>query len=153
MLGGHGPHIATVLWWSDFGVIWKVACNTQTLPQRLHFDSDLRLLMDLALGVDQNSPFSADSIAGLKAGVVTELASRGFPLEHSAADRSHVPIDHSFLQLLLADTQNPEVHLGAFASGVRVGPGARLPRRPRRTRQRRNGASQMYPANCIEPGE
>ena len=48
----------------------------------------------------------------------------------SDEDRKNIPIDCRFLQLLLTAAQDPEVHLCPFASGVRVGPGARLPRLP-----------------------
>ena len=37
-------------------------------------------------------------------------------------------MDYRFLQLLLTAAEDPEVSLGEFARGVRVGPGARLPR-------------------------
>ena len=45
-------------------------------------------------------------------------------------DRTDIPIDYRYLQLLLVAAEDPEVGLGDIASGVRVGPGARLPRIP-----------------------
>ena len=41
-----------------------------------------------------------------------------------------MPIDYRFIGLLLEASQDPDVSLGSFAAGVRVGPGARLPRLP-----------------------
>ena len=41
-----------------------------------------------------------------------------------------MPVDFRFLQLLLEGAQDQEVHLGTFARGVRVCPGARLPPLP-----------------------
>ena len=45
-------------------------------------------------------------------------------------DRVDLPIDFRFLQLLLQAAEDPEVGLGDFSQGVRVGPGVRLPRLP-----------------------
>ena len=45
-------------------------------------------------------------------------------------DRPDLPIDVWFVALLFEASEDPEVSLGNFASGVPVGPGARLPRLP-----------------------
>ena len=48
-----------------------------------------------------------------------------------------MPIDFRYLDLLLRASRDPEVALGSFAKGVRVGPGARLPRLPALYRPKR----------------
>ena len=48
----------------------------------------------------------------------------------TSKDRVDVPIDFRFLAALLTAAQDPEVELGDFACGVKVGPGVRLPRLP-----------------------
>ena len=112
-----------------------------------------RLLMDLALGKVSSSPFSPESIAALKFDVVSCLASQGISLMHSDDDRKDVPIDYRFLQLLLTAAQDPEVHLGNFSSGVRVGPGARLPRLPALYLPKKKWRlpQQMDPSDYVEP--
>ena len=79
-------------------------------------------------GKVSSSPFSPESIAALNFDVVSDLASQGTSLMPSDEDRKDIPFDYRFLQLLLTAAQDPEVYLGPFASGVRVGPRARLPR-------------------------
>ena len=112
-----------------------------------------RLLMDLALGKVSSSPFSLESIAALKFDVVSDLASQGISLMPSDEDRKDIPIDYRFLQLLLTAAQDLEVHLGPFASGVNVGPGARLPRLPALYPPKKKWRlpQQMDPSNYIEP--
>ena len=51
-------------------------------------------------------------------------------MKSSPQDRTDLPIDYRFLELLLDASGDPEVGLGLFARGVRVGPGSRLPRLP-----------------------
>ena len=41
-----------------------------------------------------------------------------------------VPIDYRFLDILLRAAEDPEVGLGEYAHGVKVGPGTRMPRLP-----------------------
>ena len=62
--------------------------------------------------------------------MIKELASEGLHLTRKAEDRADVPIDFRFFDLLLRSSEDPEVGLGEFAVGVRVGPGARMPRLP-----------------------
>ena len=75
-------------------------------------------------------PFPSDEVKNLKAEVVQCAATSGYDLRREAADRINTPIDFRFLQLLLTVAGDPEVHLGDLSLGVRVGPGARLPRLP-----------------------
>ena len=88
------------------------------------------LLTSLALGKVAECPFPSDEVKNLKAEVVQCAEANGYEMRREAADRINVPIDFRFLQLLLTVTVDPEVHLGDFSLGVRVGPGARLPRLP-----------------------
>ena len=41
-----------------------------------------------------------------------------------------VPIDYRFLDIILRAAEDPEVGLGEYAQGVKVGPGTRMPRLP-----------------------
>ena len=95
------------------------------------------LLTSLALGKVSECPFSPDSIQSLKQSIVKNLASRGLNLDRQVGDREDVPIDFRYLDLLLRASRDPEVALGSFAKGVRVGPGARLPRLPALYRPKR----------------
>ena len=112
-----------------------------------------QLLMDLALGKVTESPFDADSVEKLKSDVVGYLSSCGYRLVSNPKDRKDVPIDCRFLQLLLTASEDPEVRLGSFACGVRVGPGARLPRLPALYPPKRKWRppEQADPSDCNEP--
>ena len=88
------------------------------------------LLTSLALGKISECPFSSDSVQSLKHAVIRSLAARGFSLNREERDREDIPLDFRYLDLLLRASRDPEVALGSFARGVRVGPGTRLPRLP-----------------------
>ena len=88
------------------------------------------LLTSLAIGQVSDSHFSTDSIRALKQAVVEGLATGGFSLARKEGDRTDVPLDFRYLDLLLRAASDPEVALGSFAGGVRVGPGERVPRLP-----------------------
>ena len=88
------------------------------------------MLTSLPLGKVAECPFPSDEVKNLKAEVVRCAEANGYELRREAADRINAPIDFRFLQLLLTVAGDPEVHLGDFSLGVRVGPGARLPRLP-----------------------
>ena len=87
-----------------------------------------QLLTDLALGKVKECPFGKGSIRDLKESSLVALGRHGLSLQRNEEDRRDIPIDFRYLQLLLTAAEDPEVNLGSFASGVRVGPGARLPR-------------------------
>ena len=53
-----------------------------------------------------------------------------FLMRRKEGDRTDVPIDFRFLDLLLRTAGDLEVCLGKYAQGVRVGPGTRMPRLP-----------------------
>ena len=96
-----------------------------------------RCFTSLALGKVSECPFSPDSIQSLKQSIIVNLASRGLNLDRQVGDREDVPIDFRCLDLLLRASRDPEVALGSFAKGVRVGLGARLPRLPALYRPKR----------------
>ena len=87
------------------------------------------LLMKLALGRVESCPFELKSINKLKAETLVILAEHGLSLERKPGARADVPIDYRYMGLLLKAAEDPEVGMGDFATGVRVGP-ARLPRIP-----------------------
>ena len=89
-----------------------------------------QLLTDLTLGKVKECPFSGQSIQDLKESSLAALSRQGLSLQRTAEDRGDVPTDFRYIHLLLTASEDPEVSLGSFASGVRVGPGARLPRLP-----------------------
>ena len=86
--------------------------------------------MKLGLGQVDKCPFDVNSVSELKQQVVETLQRDGFHMSRTSNDRVDVPIDLRFLAALLTAAQDPEVVLGDFACGVRVGPGVRLPRLP-----------------------
>ena len=63
-----------------------------------------------------------------------------------------MPIDFRFLGLLLKAAEDPEIGLGDFAQGVRVGPGSRMPRLPALYRPKRRWrlASQTDPRAYLD---
>ena len=73
----------------------------------------------------EGCPFSSTDIAELKREVIETLASRGLHLERDEGDGVDVLVDFRFIGLLWRASQNPEVALGSFAKGVRVGRGTR----------------------------
>ena len=85
-------------------------------------------LVSLALGRVKEPPFEAKAVRELKASAIAELHGRGIHLERKTGDREDVPIDKRYLDLLLRAAGDPEVGLGEYAQGIRVGPGVRMPR-------------------------
>ena len=70
--------------------------------------------------------FAPEDIAPLKLGVTDSLRDGRHTVSRSAQHRTDIPIDVRFPELLLKAAEDPDLSLGTFASGVRVGPGARL---------------------------
>ena len=97
------------------------------------------LLVSLAMGKVDKCPFPLADIAGLKKELIDVAAEYGFHLERRSGDRTDVPIDFRFLHRLLVMAGDPEVDLGDYSQGVRVGPGTVTPRLPAFTDQRENG--------------
>ena len=88
------------------------------------------LLTSFASGKVSSCPFPHSEIEELKRGVVDYLRTEGFSLERHPEDRTDMPIDFRYLGLLLRASSDPEISLGDFSRGVRVGPEVRLPRLP-----------------------
>ena len=82
------------------------------------------------MGKIQSSPFPPAEVAELKQQVIDTAARSCYQIVRRTGDRNDVPIDYRFLDLLLRVAEDPEVGLGEYAQGVRVGPGARMPRLP-----------------------
>ena len=77
------------------------------------------------------------AVQELKASAIAELQGRGFQLERKKGDREDVPIDKRYLDLLLRAAGDPDVGLGEYAQGIRVGPGVRMPRLPALYKQKK----------------
>ena len=101
--------------------VFKKFLNTYGTPE---------LLLRLALCKVDACPFGDQEILELKADIVAGLAERRLMLQSSPRDSQDVLLDYRFIELLLSSAQDPEVAIGSFAEGVRVGPGVRLPRLP-----------------------
>ena len=86
--------------------------------------------MNLALGNVASCPLNADSVWTLKNCIIEDLEQVGFGLSLDPLDRTDMPTDCRLLGLLLRAAEDPDVGLGNFSRGVRVGPGARMPRLP-----------------------
>ena len=84
-------------------------------------------------------PFASKDIAALKLGVTNSLRDGGHTISRSAEDRTDIPIDFIFPELLLKEAEDPGISLDTFASGVRVGLGSRIPRCWLATLQRGGG--------------
>ena len=69
-----------------------------------------------------------------------------------SGDRTDVPINFRFLQMLLQIADDPEIGLGDYSQGVRVGPGNRMPRLPAlfRPKKKLRLASQFDPLDYLE---
>ena len=104
-----------------------------------HFGSD-KLLVDLAMGKVAESPFPPDEVQRLKQAVIEAAARAGISITRKGGDRVDIPIDYRFLDVLLRASGDPEIGLGDYAQGVRVGPGTRMPRLPALYNAKKNGA-------------
>ena len=110
---------------------WKaVAAVFMRNAQRI---GTTRLLMDLALGRVKECPFEEGEMRSL----IRVAAASGHMMKCRDEDRKDVPRDYRLLELLLEVAQDPEVSIGSFAGGVRVGPGVRMPQLPALYRPKR----------------
>ena len=89
-----------------------------------------QLLVSLAMEKFGSCPFPLDEFANLKESVISVAAGFGHQIERRPGDRTDVPIDYRFLDLLLRVAEDPEIGLGDYAQGVKVGPATRMPRLP-----------------------
>ena len=95
-----------------------------------HHHGTEQLEVALAMGKIDACPFPPDDVAQLRQAVVDAAAGCGHQIERRSGDRTDVPIDYRFLDLLLRTAEDPEIGLGEYAQGVKVGPGTRMPRLP-----------------------
>ena len=132
---------------------WQSVASSYARFTERHGTTDL--LMTLALGRVKECPFKPADVKALKDEVIMNLASMGMDLERSSGDRDDVPIDFRFLGFLLRAAEDPEVGIGNFAKGVRVGPGVRMPRLPALYKRKKKWrlASQADPRNYLEDEE
>ena len=97
------------------------------------------LLMKLALGRVDSCPFESESTEKLKNETIVILEQHDLSLERTPRDRTDIPIEYRYMGLLLKAAKDPEVGLGDFAAGVRVGSGARLRESRHCIHERKNG--------------
>ena len=76
-----------------------------------------KLLVDLAMGKVEASPFPPDEILQLKQTVIDVAGRAGLRILRKSGDRMDVPIDYRFLDILLRAADDPEVGLGDHAHG------------------------------------
>ena len=88
------------------------------------------LLTSFVFGCVKSCPVEESEVRVRKAAVISVLADSGLELRFDEGDCEDVPINFRFLDLVLRAADDPEVGLGQFALGVRVSPGARMPRLP-----------------------
>ena len=104
---------------------WKAVASLVLNFTGEHSTTDL--LMALALRKIKTSPFPHELVARLKEQTVETSCAHGLSLDRHPEDWKDVPIEFRYLGFLLRASKDPDVHIGVFAKGVRVGPGARLP--------------------------
>ena len=116
-----------------------------------HFVTE-ELLVLLARGKVDKCPFPPSEIESLKDELIGTAAVFSFQMNRKTGDRMDTPIDYRFLHMLLQMARDPEVGLGKYAQGVRVGPGTRMPRLPALYRPKRKWrlASQQDPLDYLE---
>ena len=127
---GSRVYPSTTAWCSVRECFWRFTT---------HFGTE-KLLVDLAMGKVAESPFPHDEIIQLKEAVVEAAARAGISIIRKGGDRVDIPIDYRFLDALLRASGDPEIGLGDYAQGVRVGPGTRMPRLPALYKAKKNGA-------------
>ena len=104
------------------------------------------------MGKVEESPFPPVEIKQLKQAVIDAAARAGISITRRSEDRVDIPIDYRFLDVLLRASGDPEVGLGAYAQGVRVGPGTRMPRLPAlyKAKKKWRLPSQIDPLDYLE---
>ena len=107
-----------------------------------HYGTE-KLLVDLAMGKVEESPFPPDEILQLKQTVIDVAARAGICFLRKSGDRVDVPIDYRFLDVLLRAADDPEIGLGEYAQGVKVGPERECQGCLRYTDLRKNGAFRL----------
>ena len=110
------------------------------------------LLVSLASGKVTECPFPAEEISILNRELLGIASQHGFQTNGKPGDRTDVPINFRFLQMPLRIADDPEIGLGDYSQGVRVGPGTRMPRLPAffRPKKKWRLASQVDPLDYLE---
>ena len=116
-----------------------------------HYGTE-ELLVSLASGMVTECPFPSEEVSVLNREVLEIATQNGFQMIVRSGDREDVPINFRFLQLLLQIADDPEIGLGDYSQGVRVGPGNRMPRLPALFRPKKKWrlASQFDPLDYME---
>ena len=111
--------------------------------------------MRLALRRVDSSPFGAEEIEQLRSDIIAGLRELGINIKTSMADLQDVLLDYRFLEMLLAASQDPDVTVGAFAEGVRVGPAVQLLRLPalHKAKKKRSVPEQSDPLLHLEESQ
>ena len=110
-----------------------------------------QLLVSLAMGQVKTCPFLQEDVEALKEEIIRSALDYGFSLERKPGDRTDVPIDSRFLQLLHL-SGDPGTGLGEYSQGVKVGPGTKMPRLQALYKPKRKWrlASQYDPHDYLE---
>ena len=74
-----------------------------------------QLLVSLAMEKIEECPFPPEDVAELKQELIDVAAGCGFLMQRKEGDRTDVPIDFKFLDLLLRAAGDPEAGLGEYA--------------------------------------
>ena len=145
-----GQSLASPGRWAPSSKVWNRVADCYRRFTRHHGTG--QLLVSLAMGKIEECPFPPEDVAGLKQELIDIAAGCGFLMQKKEGDRTDVPIDVRFLDLLLGTAGDPEVGLGEYAQGVRVGPCKRMPRLPALQKPKRKWrlASQMDPLDYLE---
>ena len=139
---GSRVYPSTTAWTSVRECFWRFTT---------HFGTE-KLLVDLAMGKVAESPFPPVEIKQLKQAVIDAAARAGISITRKGGDRVDIPIDYRFLDVLLRASGDPEIGLGGYAQGVRVGPGTRMPRLPAlyKAKKKWRLPSQVDPLDYLE---
>ena len=114
-----------------FGVVDLFRKFTETF-------TSAELLVRLSLGKVSRCRFSSSSISELKKAIVDQGRLNGYELRRAVGDWNDVPIDFLFMGLILRIAGDPEIGLGEYSQGARVGPGVRMSRLPALYRPKRH---------------
>ena len=90
-----------------------------------------RMLSELACGKHKGTPFPEAATERIRAKLRVALTAAGHPPASPGPDFQEQPIDVLLLQAALAESGDPDHEVfSSYASGVRIGVGARMPRTP-----------------------
>ena len=125
----------------------------EAFPSLHNTFTSARLLVELSVGTHQKShPSRTKPLRNSRARSSSWRAHMVWNYDGIREDRDDVSIDFRFMQLVLDLAGDPEVALGSFSPGVRVGPGIRMPRLPALYKPKRRWRlpEQMDPLEYLE---